>query len=204
MRVTASRWLGMDDSSESNAFPRQSCAWNLLPLSPIDSASPESSNSARKDPNSVQPKFERGRAAVEREDSQVWFSICHTATLTLTWCSQGPAAVQHMAPCSLMKSIVALAEWSLSCRSVASVPVPGRWPRPSRRGRLALPIWLSLPLRLCLLELIIQIRAHSGVGHSSCCYLSPVDRHWPEIGGCTCAETALEAREWSLPTGAPG
>ena len=57
MRVTASRWLGMDDSSESNAFPRESCAWNLLPLSPIDSTSPESSNSACKNPTRYNPNL---------------------------------------------------------------------------------------------------------------------------------------------------
>jgi hypothetical protein len=49
------------------------------------------------------------------------------------------------------------------------------------------------PKGLCLLELLIQIWLHLFVGHSFSGYLSPVDRHWPAFGGCTCGETALEA-----------
>ena len=32
MRMIASRWLGMATVSESNAFPRESCAWNFAAL----------------------------------------------------------------------------------------------------------------------------------------------------------------------------
>ena len=43
--------------SESNAFPCESCAWNLPLLSPIDSASPESSLSIREDPTRYNPNL---------------------------------------------------------------------------------------------------------------------------------------------------
>src|ERR1700730_9368127 len=57
MRMIASRWLGMDTVSESNAFSCEICAWNLAFLSRIDSASPESSISVREDPTRYNPNL---------------------------------------------------------------------------------------------------------------------------------------------------
>ena len=57
MRMIASRWSGMDAVSESNAFPCESCAWNLPSLSPMDSASPESSISIREEPTRYKPNL---------------------------------------------------------------------------------------------------------------------------------------------------
>ena len=55
--MIASRWLGMEPVSESNAFPRASSAWHLPLLPPIDSASPETSLSIREDPTRYNPNL---------------------------------------------------------------------------------------------------------------------------------------------------
>jgi hypothetical protein len=47
----------MGPISASNAFPCESSAWHLPLLSPIDSASPESSISIREDPAQYNPNL---------------------------------------------------------------------------------------------------------------------------------------------------
>ena len=86
-------WLEMGPVSESKVFPRESSAWKLPLLPPIDSASPKSRFSTRDDPTH-QSEFERGRTAVQRKYIQLWFSVCHTLCGGSAR-SRGPAPVTN-------------------------------------------------------------------------------------------------------------
>ena len=188
----------MDSASERHVFPRESCAWNLPPLSPIASASPESSNSAcevrtRYNPNlseeeplfsarivspasvsvTRQPRRKYSARKVQRQWRTSGRSPPCRADRGLVTLHRRPAPppspldrepgldVESLASLLPRQRALSVAEEWLRCRRRA----PGRL---SRRGRLALLCRLSLPLRLCLLGLLFQIRLHSVVGHSSC------------------------------------
>jgi hypothetical protein len=58
---------------------------------------------------------------------------------------------------------------------------------------LALLCLLISLLWLYLLGAVVQIRLHLVVSHSISYYPSPLDRHWPELGGGICGKTVLEA-----------
>jgi hypothetical protein len=53
----ASRWLESEAISESNVFPRESWAWILPSLPPIDSISPEISTSVREGATRYNPNL---------------------------------------------------------------------------------------------------------------------------------------------------
>jgi hypothetical protein len=181
--------------------------------------SPESSNSACEDPTRYNPNLSEEEplfsarivssdsVSVMRQPSRKycahkvqrqWRTYGRSSMLAdreLVTLHRRPVARRHRLHLIEVDSLASLLPRQRTL-SVAEEWLPSRrraLARLSRRGRLALLCWLSLLLRLCPLGLLLQIRLHFVVGHNSCCHLSPVDRHWPASGGCTCGETALEA-----------
>ena len=186
----ASRWLGMAAVSESNAFPCESSRVELSFLSPIDSASPESSLSIREGPTRYNPNL---------SDEEPLFSASTGGRVQRLSCGNPDANMALMGPTPVPNfghvlavladlELVALHgcpvtrrrpspldrgapgstsnPWLHCCLSSVLFQLRKRWfpsrrcalARLSRRGRLALLCWLSLPFRLCLLGLLIQIR----------------------------------------------
>jgi hypothetical protein len=101
MRMIASRWLGMAPRSESNAFPWESSAWNSPLLSPIDSASPESSLSILEGPTPYNPNLSEEEPLFSASTFN-WDSVCvmrfpADVALTRSSASRGPLACRRRA-----------------------------------------------------------------------------------------------------------
>jgi len=76
--------------------------------------------------DAVQSKFERGRAAVQGENSRFWFSVCHVAPggkieLTSSSANRGPLACRHHAR---RHRACDVPSWSNSARSPSAPDRP--------------------------------------------------------------------------------
>src|SRR5271156_2290722 len=120
MRMIASRWLGMGSVSVSNASPRESSAWNLPLLSPIDSASPESSVSIRDDPTQYNPNL-------SEEEPLFSASTFSSGSASVMRCLAETPRSRDPAPVADFRHVVAM---------LADIEFMALHGRPVTRGRL--------------------------------------------------------------------
>ena len=102
IRTIASRWLGMDDGlREQRLIARILCEeFTFLVADRLGLAGEQNFGPCRSD--AVQSEFERRRAAVQRENGQCWFGVCHLTPggkieLTSSSANRGPPACRHHA-----------------------------------------------------------------------------------------------------------